>query len=108
MVQVPAAPGRLFHATRLDYNDPWVTWSMDSIARTADEHMMLRPKVTVRCSTKSSPIAWNCKLSGSRTPYPACCQHALNEHLPVPLVREALSVMAGNHWHLGVSPPAHA
>ena len=33
--------------------------------------------------------------------YPGCSQHAPNEHLPAPLAREALRLMAGLYWDLG-------
>jgi hypothetical protein len=33
--------------------------------------------------------------------YPACSQHAPDEHLLVPVVREALQLMAGLFWDLG-------
>ena len=38
--------------------------------------------------------------------YPGCSQHAPNEHLPLPLAREALRLMAGLYWDLG--EPRHA
>ena len=33
--------------------------------------------------------------------YPACSQHAPNEHLPVAIAREGLAMMAGLYWDLG-------
>ena len=33
--------------------------------------------------------------------YPGCSQHAPNEHLPLPLAREGLRLMAGLYWDLG-------
>ena len=33
--------------------------------------------------------------------YPACSQHAPNEHLLAPVAREGLAVMAGLFWDLG-------
>ena len=33
--------------------------------------------------------------------YPACAQHAPNEHLLAPVVREGLQLMAGLFWDLG-------
>jgi hypothetical protein len=38
--------------------------------------------------------------------YPACSQHAPNEHLLGPVVREALQLMAGLYWDLGDGFPA--
>jgi hypothetical protein len=33
--------------------------------------------------------------------YPACAQHAPNEHLLAPVAREGLRIMAGLYWDLG-------
>jgi hypothetical protein len=33
--------------------------------------------------------------------YRGCSQHAPNEHLPLPIAREALGLMAGIYWDLG-------
>lgn len=33
--------------------------------------------------------------------YPACSQHAPNEHLLAPVVKESLQIMAGLFWDLG-------
>jgi hypothetical protein len=33
--------------------------------------------------------------------YPACAQHAPNEHLLAPVAREALQLMTGLYWDLG-------
>ncbi len=33
--------------------------------------------------------------------YAACSQHAPNEHLPIPIAREGLAIMAGLYWDLG-------
>ena len=36
--------------------------------------------------------------------YPACAQHAPDEHLLAPLARQALRLMAGLFWDLGDHP----
>jgi hypothetical protein len=38
--------------------------------------------------------------------YAACSQHAPNEHLLAPVVRQALELMAGLYWDLGEEAPA--
>jgi hypothetical protein len=37
--------------------------------------------------------------------YPACAQHAPDEHLLAPLARQALQMMAALFWDLGEHPP---
>jgi hypothetical protein len=36
--------------------------------------------------------------------YPACSQHAPNEHVPVSILREGLAIMAGLYWDLAEMP----
>lgn len=38
--------------------------------------------------------------------YPACSQHAPNEHLPIPIAREGLAILAGPNWDLGAADAA--
>ncbi len=38
--------------------------------------------------------------------YRGCSQHAPNEHLLAPVVREGLQMMAGIWWDIGEAPPA--
>ena len=35
--------------------------------------------------------------------YPACSQHAPNEHLLIPIARVGLAIMAGLYWDLGAA-----
>ncbi|MDQ2877193.1 MAG: M20 peptidase family dipeptidase, partial [Actinomycetota bacterium] len=37
--------------------------------------------------------------------YPACAQHAPDEHLLAPLARQALRLMAGVFWDIGEIAP---
>ena len=37
--------------------------------------------------------------------YAACSQHAPNEHVLAPLLREGLQMMTGLFWDLGEAPP---
>ncbi|SPB14515.1 peptidase [Caballeronia novacaledonica] len=101
-VQVKVSPGT--PATRLDLDDPWVHWALDSMRLTTDKKPALLPNLggtvpnDVFAETLSLPTLW---VPHS---YPACNQHAPNEHLLGSVVREALAVMAGIWWDLG----AHA
>jgi hypothetical protein len=37
--------------------------------------------------------------------YASCSQHAPNEHMLIPVAREAMRVMTGIYWDLGESAP---
>jgi acetylornithine deacetylase/succinyl-diaminopimelate desuccinylase-like protein len=90
-------------ATRLDLKDPWVGWAMDSIQATTGKKPALIPNLggtvpnTIFAETLGLPTVW---VPHS---YPACSQHAPNEHFLGSVAREALALMAGLWWDLGES-----
>ncbi|WP_457091487.1 M20 family metallopeptidase [Microvirga sp. P5_D2] len=107
MVEIAKSREEIFHATRLDPEDPWVHWVMNSLAKTTGKKPAILPNLG-----GSLPNDIFSEILGLRTiwvphSYPGCSQHAPNEHLPVAIAREALSMMAGLYWDLGTGdvPP---
>lgn len=104
---VPA--GEVMQASRLDPDNPWVRWALDSMGRTLGRPATLLPNLggslpnDVFAEVLGLPTLW---VPHS---YPGCSQHAANEHLLVPVVREGLRIMAGLFWDLGDrdARPAH-
>ncbi len=97
---VDVAPAReeVFPATRLDPENPWVTWALASIERTTGKNPALLPNLG-----GSLPNDAFSEILGMPTiwvphSYPGCSQHAPNEHVPAALFREALGMMAGLYW----------
>ena len=88
-------------ASRLDPDDPWVHWALDSMRRTTGKRPALLPNLggslpnDIFANLLGLPTLW---VPHS---YPACAQHAPNEHLLAPVAREALGIMAGLFWDLG-------
>jgi acetylornithine deacetylase/succinyl-diaminopimelate desuccinylase-like protein len=88
-------------ATRLDPDNGWVRFALASIERSTGQAPALLPNLggslpnDVFADTLGLPTVW---VPHS---YPACSQHAPDEHLLVPVVREALVLMAGLYWDLG-------
>lgn len=88
-------------ATRLDVENPWVGWARQSIERSSGHRLDLLPNLAgslpndVFADLLGLPTLW---VPHS---YPACAQHAPNEHLLAPLAREGLRIMAGLYWDLG-------
>jgi acetylornithine deacetylase/succinyl-diaminopimelate desuccinylase-like protein len=108
MVQITQTREEMFHATRIDPDDPWVQWAVDSIARTSGKKPALLPNLG-----GSLPNDIFTDVLGLRTvwvphSYPGCSQHAPNEHLPPEVLREALAVMTGLYWDLGSGATPHA
>jgi len=88
-------------ATRLDVENPWVDWAQRSIEESSGQRADLLPNLAgslpndVFADLLGLPTLW---VPHS---YPACAQHAPNEHLLAPLAREGLQIMAGLYWDLG-------
>ncbi|PWC31367.1 M20 family metallopeptidase [Azospirillum sp. TSO35-2] len=105
-VQVTASRMETFAATRLDPTDPWVGWSLASLARTTGKKPALLPNLggsipnDVFAEVLGLPTIW---VPHS---YPACSQHAPNEHMLGPVAEEALRIMAGLFWDLGETGPS--
>lgn len=100
-VQIAQAGDQIFHASRLDPEHPWVDWVVNSIARTTGNRPAILPNLgaslpnDVFADILGLPTVW---VPHS---YPACSQHAPNEHLPQAIAAEGLAIMAGLYWDLG-------
>jgi acetylornithine deacetylase/succinyl-diaminopimelate desuccinylase-like protein len=100
-VEVKPVQGDLYRATRLAPDNPWVDWAVSSIVKTTGRKPVVLPNFggtlpnDCFADILSMPTLW---IPHS---YPACGQHAPNEHLPVALAREGLAIMAGLYWDLG-------
>jgi acetylornithine deacetylase/succinyl-diaminopimelate desuccinylase-like protein len=106
-VKVKQSEKGLFHATRLDPDTPWVRWAVDSIERS----MKARPAVLPNIGG-SLPNECFADVLGLPTlwvphSYAGCSQHAPDEHVLEPILREGLAIMTGLFWDLGEKPPAH-
>lgn len=101
MVHAAPVRGEVFHATRLDPSHPWVGWVVDSMWRTTGTKPAILPSLggslpnDIFSDILGLPTIW---VPHS---YPACSQHAPNEHLPIAIAREGLALMAGLYWDLG-------
>ena len=88
-------------ATRLSPDHPWARWAAESIEATVGRPPMIAPNLggslpnDVFATTLSTPTVW---VPHS---YASCLQHAPDEHLLMPIVRESAAVMAGVFWDLG-------
>jgi acetylornithine deacetylase/succinyl-diaminopimelate desuccinylase-like protein len=107
-VEVSRAEKGYFPATRLDPDHPWVRWVVESLARTTGKDVALLPNIggslpnDIFANDLGLPTIW---IPHS---YPACSQHAVNEHLLAPVAREALQMMTALFWDIGESPPKSA
>lgn len=104
LVDVTAAPMAVMHATRLDPAHPWVQWVAASVAATTGRAPAILPNLggslpnDCFADVLGMPTVW---VPHS---YPACSQHAPNEHLLGSVAREGLAMMTGIFWDLGDIP----
>jgi acetylornithine deacetylase/succinyl-diaminopimelate desuccinylase-like protein len=88
-------------ATRLDPDNDWVRLTLRSIEETTGRKPALLPNLggslpnDVFADILGLPTVW---VPHS---YPACSQHAPNEHVLAPLMREGLLMMTGVFYDLG-------
>ncbi len=105
MVNIVTSDREASPATRLDPDSPWVRWASASIEKTLGRKPAILPNIGgslpnhVFADILGLPTLW---VPHS---YAACSQHAPDEHLLVPVVREGLAFMAGLFWDLGENPP---
>jgi acetylornithine deacetylase/succinyl-diaminopimelate desuccinylase-like protein len=88
-------------ATRLDPDNAWVRFTLDSMRRSTGIEPALLPNLggslpnDVFSDILGLPTVW---VPHS---YAACSQHAPDEHLLAPVARQALQLMSGLWWDLG-------
>jgi acetylornithine deacetylase/succinyl-diaminopimelate desuccinylase-like protein len=107
-IQISAARDSVMMATRLDPDHPWVRWAADSVTATTGRRPAVLPNLggslpnDIFADLLGLPTVW---VPHS---YASCSQHAPNEHMLEPIVREGLAMMAGLFWDLGEGKvPAH-
>lgn len=103
-VQVELMRDGLFNATRLDPDDPWVTWAVGSIQRTTGAKPAILPNLGGSLPNDAFSDILGMPTIWVPHSYPGCSQHAPNEHLPTHIVKEGLAIMAGLYWDLGEKP----
>ena len=101
MVKATPSEDKMFIATRIDPEDPWVQWAVQSIANSSGKKPAILPNLG-----GSLPNDVFTDVLGLRTiwvphSYPGCSQHAPNEHLPPKILEEGLRIMTGLYWDLG-------
>ena len=110
MVDVRQATTEPMEATRLDPADPWVRWASESIAATVGVAPVILPNLGGALPNDCFADVLGLPTIWVPHSYPACSQHAPNEHMLSALAREGLQIMTGLFWDLGEAgtPPARS
>lgn len=90
-----------FSASRTELDDPWAVWVREALTRAGARPPAVIPQMggsicnEVFTDILGIPAIW------IQHSYRGCSQHAPDEHVLLPLCREALGLMAGIYWDLG-------
>lgn len=102
--QIEVGIGMTAAASRLDPDNPWVSWLCRSLQESVGQAPTVLPNLAgtlpndIFADILGLPTLW---IPHS---YPGCAQHAANEHLLADVALEGLQIMAGVYWDLGESP----
>ena len=94
-----------FPATRLDPDHPAARWAAASIERTTGRKPAMLPNLggslpnDCFTDTLGMPTIW---VPHS---YAGCSQHAPDEHVLAPILRQGFEMMTGIYWDMGETPP---
>ncbi len=91
------------NATRLDPDHPWSRWAEASIATTSGKPVTILPNLGGTIPNECFSTTLGLATIWVPHSYPNCRQHAPDEHLLGSVAREALQIMTGLFWDLGVS-----
>ncbi len=107
--KVGLAPARMetMQATRLDPEHPWARRVATSIAQTTGVLPAILPNFGGALPNDCFADVLGLPTVWVPHSYPACSQHAPNEHLLASVAREGLAMMTGLFWDLGEGEAAH-
>lgn len=97
----PSGNDGRFMASRTDPHHPWAQWMQGAVARGSNHPCSVLPTsggsnmTHIIQSTLDAPITWF-PLS-----YGGCSQHAPDEHILLPLMREGMRHVTSIYWDLG-------
>lgn len=88
-------------ATRLNPENHWVKWAVNSMENTLGQNITLLPNLGGSIPNSAFSDILGLPTLWIPHSYPSCGQHAPDEHLLTSIVEEGLQVMAGIFWDLG-------
>jgi len=100
-VDIKASRAAVMHATRLDPAHPWVTRVAKSIEATTGRAPAILPNLGGSLPNDCFADVLGLPTVWVPHSYPACSQHAPNEHMLASVAREGLAIMTGVFWDIG-------
>lgn len=89
------------NATRMSPKEPWVMRTMSSLQRTSGQRPDFLPNLGGTLPNDAFTDILGLPTVWIPHSYGGCSQHAPDEHLLLPLARDAMGLMAGLFWDLG-------
>lgn len=88
-------------ATRLDPAHPWVRWAVQSIQRSTGVKPAVLPNLGGSLPNECFADVLGLPTIWVPHSYAGCSQHAPDEHVLAPILREGMQMMTGLFWDLG-------
>jgi acetylornithine deacetylase/succinyl-diaminopimelate desuccinylase-like protein len=104
-VQIGKSRDDMFAATRMDPDHPYVRFVVDSLTRTHGARPAILPNLGGSLPNDIFTDVLGLTTIWVPHSYPACSQHAPNEHVPVSIIQEGLRLMTGLYWDIGEGLP---
>jgi acetylornithine deacetylase/succinyl-diaminopimelate desuccinylase-like protein len=89
------------NATRMSPKEPWVMRTMSSLQKTSGQQPDFLPNLGGTLPNDAFKEILGLPTVWIPHSYGGCSQHAPDEHLLLPLARDAMGLMAGLFWDLG-------
>ncbi|WP_417453981.1 M20 family metallopeptidase [Kiloniella sp.] len=99
-VEIIPSKEAFFKATRLDPDHPWVSFVAKSIEETSGKKAHILPNLAGSLPNETFSEILGLPTVWIPHSYGGCSQHAPNEHLLQPIVKDGLRNMAGLFWDL--------
>ena len=90
-----------FEASRTDPNSPFPKWASNIISDVAKINCGILPNSAGSNMTEVIQYDLNIPIVWLPLSYTGCSQHAPNEHMLKPLMREGIALVTSIYYHLG-------
>ena len=100
-IEIENAREGFFKATRLDLDSPWARFAVESLERTSGRKPAVLPNLGGSLPNDAFTDVLGLTTIWVPHSYSGCSQHAPDEHVLAPLMRDALHLMTGLFWDLG-------
>ena len=105
MIEIVPPRDTWYPATRMDPDNPWAQWAISSLQKTSGQKPAFLPNLGGTIPNDAFSDVLGLPTIWVPHSYGGCSQHAPDEHLLAPIVREGLQNMAGLFWDLSENSP---